>query len=97
MPTLAQTEILVLARALCAAPPAARRPLARALLHEATLADAHRRRTGQAHPRYGDGTLISRLVRLRLPALTDGADPDFLSALVIAAGAVLQHTGACKT
>lgn len=47
------------ARVLLAAPPAQRGDLCRRLLAEAEAADAHVRRSGRVHPRWGNGSLMS--------------------------------------
>lgn len=66
--------------------------LARRLLIEAD--DAHRycREHSLAHPSFGDGSLVTRLMKLSVPPLEYGDDPEFLTALCIVADAVLTHT-----
>lgn len=86
-------EILLLARVLVTIPQEKRLVYSRALMCEATIADAHRIRAGNAHPELGDGTLVARLMLENIAPLQFGDDPEFLSSLKIAADAVLQHTG----
>ena len=52
-------DVTAAARALLAVPVEARGPLLVRLFAEAEAADAHRLRTGRAHPHYGTGSLMS--------------------------------------
>lgn len=85
------SEILLFARALLTIRPEDRPRHSRALICEATIADDYRNATGRAHPDFGDGTLVARLVLEKVPPLSFADDPEFLSSLKIAADAVLHH------
>ncbi len=76
--------------ALLAVPPKARPRLMAELIAQAEAAAAWVRRTGRAHPRYGNGTLISAaLARPQVQRALD--DPEVLAALILAAKAVRRR------
>ncbi|MGR3494261.1 DUF7742 family protein, partial [Citreimonas sp.] len=75
---------------LLAAPFGNRRTLARQLLREATCADAHRRRTGRAHPFWGNGTLMSAALAHRPPPEPALDDRDYLACLRLVIDVLLQ-------
>ncbi|WP_225026564.1 DUF7742 family protein [Xinfangfangia pollutisoli] len=85
-------ELTALARRLTAVPPPARRFAALRLILEAEAAGRRFARTGRPHPRHGDGSLIARLCVDPLPPERFADCPDFLTALHIAAEALLKHT-----
>lgn len=65
------------ARALLAVPEALRRGLCARMMREAEAAEAHMRRTGRAHPLWGNGSLMSA-ARKRVLADEPGFDdPDY--------------------
>jgi len=67
-------DVTAAARALLRVEPAARRPLLLRLFAEAETADAHRLRTGRAHPLFGTGSLMSAALAhpvAREPCLDD--------------------------
>lgn len=73
------------ARALAAVPPAERPALIAALLTAAHCADKWRKRTGRAHPRWGDGTLAAAAARAPLappPRRYDAAATAALAAVL---------------
>jgi hypothetical protein len=86
------SEVILLARAILAVPVEDRFLLSKAWIDEADLADMHRQKASAAHPVFGDGSLTSRLMRSKIPPITFADDPEFLTALKIAADAVLNHT-----
>lgn len=84
-------EVILFARVLCTFPRGERLVLARAILAEADLAERHLLATGQAHPQFGDGSLMARSLRA-LPVSEPMADRDFLRALAVACIALLGHS-----
>ncbi len=69
-------DVRAAARALLAVPQEARGPLLTRLFAEADAADAHRLATGQAHPLFGTGSLMSAALAravAREPYLDDPA------------------------
>ena len=75
-------DVLAAARALLAVPPGRRAALCLRLYAEAERADAHRRRTGRPHPRWGDGSLMGAALRRRPPGEPALSDPAFRACLV---------------
>ena len=68
------TDLTMAARALLAAPYAQRMELAAGMLQAADFGDRYRRRFGQVHPCWGDGTLAAAARKHALaiePALDD--------------------------
>jgi len=98
-------EVSALARRLMQAPGPAQPALAARILREVEAAARWFAETGRAHPEFGDGSLIGRLLVTPLPPESFGDVPAYLDALQIAAGALLNHTagsqisgfaGACR-
>jgi hypothetical protein len=91
------SEIVLFARALVMLPPEERVTISRSLINEAALAEEYRQKHGQVHPAYGDGSLVARLMKGKLPPLRFADDPEFLTSLKIAADAILDHTAQRST
>jgi hypothetical protein len=88
-------DVTAAARLLRAAPAAERAAAFARLVAEAELADRWRRRTGRAHPDYGDGTLMAAALAHRPgpePFLTDAEYLDCLR--VVIEGLIARHAGA---
>ena len=82
MRSLGLIDLLTAARALSAVPRYRWSTLARAMVAEAHEADARRLKSGQGHPKFGNGTLEGAA---RGHALSEGADlssPGFREALL---------------
>jgi hypothetical protein len=86
------SEVVLLARILTRFAPEDRCGAARAILAEADLADDHVKAEGNAHARFGDGSLLSRCHQLSPPPEPMADDRDFLAALVTAAQTILNHS-----
>jgi hypothetical protein len=86
------SEIVLLARVLSRAEPDHRPARALSILAEVDVADAHIRKTGRAHPDFGDGSLLSRCSLLCPPAEPLCNDRDFLASLALAARVMLVHS-----
>ncbi|ATI41646.1 hypothetical protein CBW24_06290 [Pacificitalea manganoxidans] len=56
-------DLLAAAEVLAAVPEPARADRLARLLRGAALAERHRQRTGRAHPRYGDGSLMAAAMK----------------------------------
>ena len=84
-------ELVLFARVLANRPRRDRRSDAQRLLQEVSEANAFRLSTGRSHPEYGDGSLISRLMKQPIPALGYADDRDFLLSMLIVVVAVLNH------
>jgi hypothetical protein len=85
-------EISLLARIISRAAPKDRKALAVSILAEAEHAHDHLRKTGRAHPAFGDGSLMTRCNLLSPPPEPLGNDREFLACLALAAHAVLFHS-----
>jgi len=84
-------DVVAAARVLLAAPPPGRARLLARMLKEAEAADAHRRRTGRAHPLWGTGSLMSAASprrRAREPYLDD---PDYAACLAMVFDALVRR------
>lgn len=90
----AASEIVLLARVLTRLAPDERPFMARAIIAETEAAERHQRMTGHAHPTFGDGSLMTRCARLSPPPEPLADDREFLLSMIIAANAVLIHSGA---
>lgn len=90
----AASEIVLLARVLTRLVPEDRPSIAMAILAEADEAGQHLRLTGHAHAIFGDGSLMARCAQLSPPPEPLADDREFLVCLVLAANAVLIHSGA---
>lgn len=89
-------DLLAAARVLLAQPRGRwPRKMAR-LLAAAGAAERHRRATGRAHPRLGNGTLAAAALAQAPPPAPPLDDARHLAALADAARAVLARRGACK-
>ncbi|SNT38816.1 hypothetical protein SAMN04488078_11292 [Antarctobacter heliothermus] len=71
-------DVSAVARMLLTVPPHARPERADQLIDEARAADAHCRRTGRAHPRWGDGTLMAAAHGHPMGQEVCFDDPDYL-------------------
>ncbi|SDY08242.1 hypothetical protein [Citreimonas salinaria] len=92
MRPLVHGDVTTAARVLLTVPPQCRHALAARMIHEAACADAYRLLTGRAHPKLGNGTLMSA-------ALAHGPAPepmldnrDYLSCLGLMIDALLADT-----
>lgn len=85
-------ELTALARHLMLCPAPTRARAALRVLAETEAAARRMIQTGRPHPRHGDGSLIARLMIQPLPPETYADTPEILSALQIAAAALLKHT-----
>ena len=81
------------ARALLAAPPAARERLCRRMIVEAEAADAYRRRTGRVHPLWGNGSLMAAARRRALADEPGFDDADYCSCFEMVLRALILHRG----
>lgn len=81
-------DVIAAARVLCAARVGDRAALMRRLLRAASLADRHRRRTGRAHPAFGNGSLMAVARRRSSPAEPPLHDPAYLDCLCIVLAAL---------
>ena len=81
MRPIALADLEVALRALLAAPPDARKPLAHRLLAEAEMADLYRSETGLLHPVYGSGTLMSAAMCYPLASRPAAYDTPILAIL----------------
>ena len=87
------SEVVLLARVLSRVSARDRLASAASILAETDSADLHRRRTGRAHPAFGDGSLMTRCSLLCPPPEPLADDREFLACLALAANAVLFHSG----
>ncbi len=71
-------DVSAAARALLPVPPHARAAQARRLIDEASAADTHSRRTGRAHGRWGNGTLMAAAHGHPMGREVRFDDPDYL-------------------
>lgn len=84
-------DVVQAALVLLAAPVAARPTLIRQMIHEADQADAHRLKTGQAHPLWGTGSLMfAAMARKRAPE-PYWDDPDYAGCLITVLHALIAH------
>ncbi len=86
-------DVVAAARALLATSPAQRADLMTRMLAEAEAADAHRQRTGRAHPVWGTGSLMSAALSrpcAREPYLDD---PDYAACLLQVFEALVARAG----
>lgn len=88
------SEVILFARVLMTHPRRKRRGLAKAMLAEVELAGQLVNDTGQAHPRFGDGSLMARCHRASPAREPMADDTEFLQALVIACNTLLAHSKA---
>ncbi|WP_052700896.1 DUF7742 family protein [Loktanella sp. S4079] len=75
-------DIEAAARVLYAVPAPARKAKAQELCRNARLAHAHRARTGFAHPRFGNGTLMSAATKQKSAPRAAFCDRAFVECLV---------------
>lgn len=93
MRTILSQDIGAAARALMPVPPEKRRAMIRQLLQEADEADQYRRRSGRAHPSFGDGTLIAAALAHPVAPEPPCEDADFQACLVLVLTALLAEKG----
>lgn len=87
-------DLDMVTRALLALPCHDRRAAAARIVARADVADRYRKRTGQAHPTFGSGTLASaipRKVDAAQPARCDAIYFDALAAIIAALQARMRH------
>jgi hypothetical protein len=84
-------DVVAAARVLCVVPEAARPALLERLLDEAHWADLYRKRTGRAHPVWGDGTLMTAALRRDPPPEPTLSDRRYCGCLVQVLHAVLER------
>ncbi len=76
-------DVAAVARAILALPAARRRQRAAAILRAARRAARHRAATGQAHPRFGAGSLMEVARKRPLPPEPGFDDPDYRAAFAL--------------
>jgi len=76
-------DLAAAARVVMGLPGPAARDEVRTMLAQAHLADCWRKRTGRAHPRHGDGSLMAVAMARRPPPEPFAGDAAFLAALGI--------------
>lgn len=81
-------DVTAAGRALLAAPPATRADLLDRLIAEADAAEAHRRATGRAHPRFGTGSLMAAAMSRPLAPEPFLDDPDYAACLALVLSAL---------
>jgi hypothetical protein len=87
-------DVVAAARVLLALPDSARASCLDRMLDEARWADAYRKRTGRAHPLWGNGSLMA--AALRRPARPEPAlgDAEYCRCLIAVFEALLARRGA---
>lgn len=91
MRPLVHGDVTTAARVLLAAPSVCRRALAARLLREAASADTYRRRSGRAHPFWGNGTLMSAAMAHGPAPEPPLDDRDYLSCLGLVIDALMAE------
>lgn len=86
-------EVLLLARVLTRVPADLRAIFADRLLDGVEAAGAARRTSGKFHQDHGDGSLLASCHALSPAPEPMARDPDFLAAVIVAADALLRHSG----
>lgn len=76
-------DVAAVARAVLALPPACRTFRAAAILRAARIAARHRAATGQAHPRFGAGSLMEVARKRPLPPEPGFDDPAYRAAFAL--------------
>lgn len=76
---------MALAQVLRDRPQADWRDLAGRLICDAHAADLYRQTTGRAHPFWGDGSVLSRVLKVRTVPIVRPNDPDYLRAIAMSA------------
>lgn len=61
------------------------------MLDEAHWADAYRKRTGRAHPLWGNGSLMAAALRRRVVSEPPVSDPDYCRCLIRVFEAILSR------
>jgi hypothetical protein len=85
-------DVLLFARALLTVPASYRATCAARFLDDVETAARHLAATGHAHAAYGDGSLAARCHLSRPSAEPMADDPDFLTALIVAAEALMWNS-----
>ena len=83
-------EVLLLARVLVRIDEAERRQRAAEIIAEVEAAARHLSLSGRCHPKWGDGSLMARCLRLDPPPEPLANDSAFLSCIVMACEALQQ-------
>lgn len=76
-------DVAAVARAVLALPPPRRASRATAIVRAARIAARHRAATGQAHPRFGAGSLMEVARKRPLPPEPGFDDPDYRAAFAL--------------
>lgn len=76
---------MALAQVLCDRPQADWQGLAGRLICDAHAADLYRQETGRAHPYWGDGSVLARVLKVPTVPVVRPNDPDYLSAICMSA------------
>lgn len=84
-------DVSCAARALFAAPEALRGLLCRRMIREADSAEAHVRRTGKAHPLWGNGSLMSAARKRRLADEPGFDNPGYCQCFEMVLRALVVH------
>mgnify|MGYP003630823097 CR=1 FL=1 len=85
------SDLNLAARALLAVPDNGRRELLKYLIQYAHLADKFRKKTGRAHPQFGDGSLGAICQPAAMAAMPDRCDPRYLECLGIVIEGLLDR------
>lgn len=85
-------EVVLLARVLTRIAPAERNETAGQLLSDTDKAEVYLKESGHCHSVFGDGSLMSRCLRLSPPAEPMADDPEFLACLITAAHSIFIHS-----
>ncbi|MGV6847187.1 MAG: DUF7742 family protein [Marinibacterium sp.] len=85
------------ARALYAAPAAARARLCRRLIAEADAAERHMECTGRLHPDWGNGSLMAAARQRPLPPEPGLDDPDYCRCMELVLSCLIEHLAGAGT
>ncbi len=78
-------------RAVLPIAPPDRPAMVRQLIQQARLAEAHRRQTGRAHPKFGTGSLMSAASKWPLTPMPHHCDIGYLAALQTTTQVLIQQ------
>jgi len=84
-------DVSMAARVLLSVPDPVRPIRMARLLREAEAADSHRRRTGRAHPVWGNGSLMAAAARLPRGPEPDFDDADYCRCWTVVFDALIAH------
>ena len=84
-------DVVSAARVLLKTPGDARGACLSRMMDEARWADAYRKRTGRAHPCWGDGSLMAAALRRNPAAEPEIEDPEYCQCLVLVLEGLLSR------